>query len=312
MRIEGAKESVATMSAAALTRTGGSLLPVTLITGIILGIWYLACLPMNADLPQLANATGLANRYAVAWSLERPVLPAPHQIIIELYNSTIGTRLTRQTADGIVLNPRNLLFHGWVTLSATLLGFLMGAALGIGLATAIIHSRMLQKSLMPWIIASQTIPILAIAPIIIVALGSVGLTGLIPKAIISMYLCFFPVAIGMVKGFTSPDAMQLDLMRTYNASKPQTFWKLRWPAAVPYLFASLKVAISISLVGAIVGELPTGAQAGIGARLLSGSYYGQTIQIWSALVLAALMAAALIAAVTLAAKITLRVMGVRA
>jgi NitT/TauT family transport system permease protein len=312
MRIEGAKESVATMSAAALTRTGGSLLPVTLITGIILGIWYLACLPMNADLPQLANATGLANRYAVAWSLERPVLPAPHQIIIELYNSTIGTRLTRQTADGIVLNPRNLLFHGWVTLSATLLGFLMGAALGIGLATAIIHSRMLQKSLMPWIIASQTIPILAIAPIIIVALGSVGLTGLIPKAIISMYLCFFPVAIGMVKGFTSPDAMQLDLMRTYNASKPQTFWKLRWPAAVPYLFASLKVAISISLVGAIVGELPTGAQAGIGARLLSGSYYGQTIQIWSALVLAALMAAALIAAVTLAEKITLRVMGVRA
>jgi NitT/TauT family transport system permease protein len=311
MRIEGAKESVATMSAAALTRTGGSLLPVTLITGIILGIWYLACLPMNADLPQLANATGLANRYAVAWSLERPVLPAPHQIIIELYNSTIGTRLTRQTADGIVLNPRNLLFHGWVTLSATLLGFLMGAALGIGLATAIIHSRMLQKSLMPWIIASQTIPILAIAPIIIVALGSVGLTGLIPKAIISMYLCFFPVAIGMVKGFTSPDAMQLDLMRTYNASKPQTFWKLRWPAAVPYLFASLKVAISISLVGAIVGELPTGAQAGIGARLLSGSYYGQTIQIWSALVLAALMAAALIAAVTLAEKITLRAMGVR-
>jgi NitT/TauT family transport system permease protein len=303
---------VATMTAAALPRTGGSFLPVTLISAIILGIWYLACLPMNADLPQMANATGLANRYAIAWSLERPVLPAPHQIIIELYNSTIGTRLTRETADGIVLNPRNLLFHAWVTLSATLVGFLMGALLGIGLAVAIIHSRVLQKSLMPWIIASQTIPILAIAPIIIVALGSVGLTGLIPKAIISMYLCFFPIVIGMVKGFTSPDAMQLDLMRTYNASRPQTFWKLRWPAAIPYLFASLKVAISISLVGAIVGELPTGAQAGIGARLLSGSYYGQTIQIWSALVLAALMAAALIAAVTLAERITLRVMGVRA
>ncbi len=294
-----------------LPRTSGAFVPVTLISAIILGIWYLACLPMNADLPQMANAKGLANRYAVAWSLERPVLPAPHQVIIELYNSTIGTRLTRETADGIVLNPRNLLFHAWVTLSATLLGFLMGALLGIGLATAIIHSRVLRKSLMPWIIASQTIPILAIAPIIIVALGSVGLTGLIPKAIISMYLCFFPIAIGMVKGFTSPDAMQLDLMHTYNASRPQTFWKLRWPAAIPYLFASLKVAISISLVGAIVGELPTGAQAGIGARLLSGSYYGQTIQIWSALVLAALMAAALIAAVTLAEKITLRAMGAR-
>ncbi len=299
------------MTTATLPRVPGSVFPVALITAIILGVWYLACLPMNADLPQMANVAGLSNRYDVAWGLERPVLPAPHQVIVELYNSTIGTSLTRQTAEGIVLNPRNLLTHAWITLSATLLGFLMGAALGIGLAVAIIHSRVLQKSLMPWIIASQTIPILAIAPIIIVALGSVGLTGLIPKAIISMYLCFFPVAIGMVKGFTSPDAMQLDLMRTYNASQPQTFWKLRWPSAMPYLFAGLKVAISISLVGAIVGELPTGAQAGIGARLLSGSYYGQTIQIWSALVLAALMAAGLIAAVALAENMTLRAMGGR-
>ena len=129
---------------------------------------------------------------------------------------------------------------------------------------------------MPWIIASQTIPILAIAPMVIVVLGSIGLTGLVPKSLISMYLCFFPVTIGMVKGLTSPDPMQLDLMRTYNASTAQVFWKLRWPASVPFLFASLKVAIAIALVGAIVGELPTGAQAGIGARLLNGSYYGQT------------------------------------
>jgi NitT/TauT family transport system permease protein len=295
----------------ATLRQPGSALPVTLIAALILAVWYLACLPMNADLPQMANVTGLANRYAVAWSLERPVLPAPHQVIVELYNTTLGTSIVRQTADGWTLSPRNLLFHAWVTLSATLVGFLMGAVLGIVIAVGIIHSRTLSKSLMPWVIASQTIPILAIAPIIIVALGSVGLTGLIPKAIISMYLCFFPVTIGMVKGFGSPDGMQLDLMRTYNASRPETFWKLRWPSAIPYLFASLKVAISISLVGAIVGELPTGAQAGIGARLLSGSYYGQTIQIWSALVLAALMAAALIAAVALAERLTLKAMGVR-
>jgi NitT/TauT family transport system permease protein len=240
------------------------------------------------------------------------VLPAPHQVIVELWNSTWNQRLIRETADGWSLHPRNLLTHAWVTLSATLLGFAMGAALGIALAAAIIHSRVLQKSLMPWIIASQTIPILAIAPIIIVALGSVGLTGLVPKALISMYLCFFPVTIGMVKGLTSPDGMQLDLMRTYNASANETFWKLRWPAATPYLFAGLKVAISISLVGAIVGELPTGAQAGIGARLLSGSYYGQTIQIWSALVMAALMAAGLVMAVAAAERVTLKAMGARA
>jgi NitT/TauT family transport system permease protein len=293
-------------------RQPGSTVPVLVITAIILAVWYLACLPMNNALPQMQNVQGLGNRYAMSWALERPVLPAPHQVIVELYNSTVGTSLFRQTQDGWVLSPRNLVFHAWVTLSATLLGFLMGALLGIGLAAAIIHSRVLQKSLMPWIIASQTIPILAIAPIIIVALGSVGLTGLVPKALISMYLCFFPVTIGMVKGFTSPDGMQLDLMRTYNASRSETFWKLRWPAAVPYLFAGLKVAISISLVGAIVGELPTGAQAGIGARLLSGSYYGQTIQIWSALVMAAILAAGLVGAVAVAERVTLKAMGVKA
>ena len=143
------------------------------------------------------------------------------------------------------------------------------------------------------------------------ALGSIGLTGLVPKSIISAYLCFFPVAIGMVKGLTSPDTMQLDLMRTYSGSKTQTFWKLRWPAAVPFLFASLKVAITISLVGAIVGELPTGAQAGLGARLLSGSYFGQTIQIWAALLYAAILATLLIALVALAERQTLKAMGAR-
>jgi NitT/TauT family transport system permease protein len=293
-------------------RPKGSTIPVAIIAGLIIAVWYLGCLPMNDDLPQLMNAKGsLAERYAIAWSLERPVLPAPHQIIVDLWNSTVNQRLIRETAEGWTLHPRNLLTHAWTTLSATLLGFAMGAALGILIAVGIVHSRTLDKSLMPWVIASQTIPILAIAPIIIVALGSIGLTGLVPKSIISAYLCFFPVAIGMVKGFTSPDMMQRDLMRTYNASGPQVFWKLRWPAAMPFLFASLKVAISISLVGAIVGELPTGAQAGIGARLLSGSYFGQTIQIWSALVMAALMAALLVTAVSVAERLTLKAMGGR-
>jgi NitT/TauT family transport system permease protein len=103
----------------------------------------------------------------------------------------------------------------------------------------------------------------------------------------------------MVKGFTSPDPLQIELMRTWSATPRQVLWKLRWPSAVPYLFASLKVAITISLVGAIVAELPTGGEAGIGARLLSGSYYGQTIQLWAALVAAAVLASALIAIVGL-------------
>jgi len=198
-----------------------------------------------------------------------------------------------------------------VTLSSTLLGFVMGTILGVALAVAIVHSRTLDRSMMPWIIASQTIPILAIAPMIIVVLGNLGLTGLLPKAVISMYLCFFPVAIGMVKGLRSPDPLQLDLMRTYSANPTQTFWKLRWPASMSFLFPSLKVAVAISLVGAIVGELPTGAQEGLGARLLSGSYYGQTVQIWSALLMAALLGMVLVWAVGLIERVVLRHMGGR-
>jgi len=198
-----------------------------------------------------------------------------------------------------------------VTLSSTLLGFAMGSILGGALAVGIIHVRVLDRSLMPWIIASQTVPILAIAPMIIVVLASIGLVGLVPKAIISTYLCFFPVTVGMVKGLRAPDSLQLDLMRTYHASPAQTFWRLRWPASMPYLLASLKVAIALSLVGAIVGELPTGASAGIGARLLAGSYYGQTIQIWSALITASVLAGCLVGLVGLVEKQVQRRMGIR-
>ena len=164
---------------------------------------------------------------------------------------------------------------------------------------------------MPWVIASQTVPIIAIAPMIIVVLNSVGVTGLMPKAIISMYLSFFPVAVGMVQGFRSPDPMLIDQMRTWNASRAQVFGKLRWPAALPWLFASLKVAVAASLVGAIIGELPTGAVAGLGARMLSGSYYGQTVQIWSALAMAAILAAMLVGLIGVAERAAARAMGAR-
>jgi len=183
--------------------------------------------------------------------------------------------------------------------------------LGVLLAVGIVHSRAMDMSVMPWAIVSQTIPIIAIAPMIIVVLYSIGVQGMLPKAIISAYLSFFPVVVGMVKGLRSPDAMQLDLLRTYSANKSQSFWKLRLPASVPYLFASLKIGVAASLVGAIVGELPTGAVRGLGARLLAGSYYGQTIQIWSALFAAAILAAGLVALIGLLERVTLRRMGER-
>ena len=259
--------------------------PVLVVLAVITLIWYASAVWLNA--PQiiervLSDRAGwtLFDLAPLAWNMERPVLPAPHQIALDLWNSITGWPLD---------SPRNLLFHAYVTSTATLLGFVMGSVLGALLALVIVHSRTLDRSLFPWIIASQTIPVLAIAPIIIVILGSMGLSGLVPKAIISMYLCFFPVAVALVKGLRSPGVLEMELMHTYAASKAQTFWMLRVPASLPYLFPSLRVGIAAGLVGAIVGELPTGAQAGLGARLLTGSYYGNTIQIWSALVMASLL-----------------------
>ncbi len=281
--------------------------PTLVIVAIIVIVWYAAAILMNTGVQRdfysrSGTAYTTSQLISATLSQERPVLPAPHQIIEELKRTVI---------DVAPSSRRSLIHHSWVTLSSTLLGFAFGVVLGIGLAVAIVHVRTLEKSLMPWIISSQTIPILAIAPIIIVVLGSIGLKGLVPKAIISAYLCFFPVAIGMVKGLNSPDVLSRDLMRTYSASRWQTFFKLRLPASLPFLFASLKVAIAISLVGAIVGELPTGAQAGLGARLLAGSYYGQTIQIWAALFMAAGLAACLVALMGVGERLVTRRMGAR-
>lgn len=233
---------------------------------------------------------------------ERPVLPAPHQILKEIWNTTVEKKIT---------SKRSLIYHGWVTLSSTLTGFLMGTFTGIILAIFIVENKAMDKSLMPWIITSQTIPILAIAPMIIVVLNAVGLSGLLPKAMISAYLSFFPVAVGMVKGLRSPEPILLDLMRTYNTSRLKLFFSLRLPSSVTFLFTSMKIAIAISLVGAIVGELPTGAVAGLGARLLTGSYYGQTIQIWSALVSAATLAALLVISVNIISQFTFKLMGMQ-
>ena len=271
----------------------------------LIAIWYVAALAMNWTLvrdgfEREETPYTVTDVLSGTMSAERPLLPAPHQVVFAFVDGIFGYP---------PLAPRSLIYHSLVTLSATVLGFLLGALFGISLALLIVHSRVLERSLLPWIICSQMVPILALAPIFIVVLGALGLHGLLPKSIISAYLCFFPIAIGMVKGFTSPDPLQIELMRTWSASQRQMLWKLRWPAAIPYLFTSLKVAITISLVGAIVAELPTGAEAGIGARLLAGSYYGQTVQLWAALVASAVLSSGLIGLVGLIERGVARRMG---
>lgn len=282
-----------------------AILPILTVLVAILVLWYAAAVKLNGQwtrdpAARAGETVSFAQVVRDTMVQERPVLPAPHQVAAGLWEGLAGQKVT---------SKRSLVYHAWVTLSATLVGFAIGTGLGILLAVGIVHSRAMDLSVMPWAIASQTIPILAIAPMVIVVLASVGLTGLVPKAIISAYLSFFPVVVGMVKGLRSPDQMQIDQLTTWNASRAQTFWKLRLPASTPYLFASLKVSVAASLVGAIVGELPAGATAGLGARLLSGSYYGQTVQIWSALFTAAMLAAVLVMLIGLAERVTLRRMG---
>lgn len=266
-------------------------LPVLAVVGMIVVLWYAAVVWMNGpwvrdQAARAGGAVSFAELVPATMALERPVLPAPHQVVVELVKSTLGTAPT---------SKRSLIYHGWITLSATMLGFVIGTGLGGLLAVGIVYNRAMDMSVLPWAIASQMVPIVALAPMLAAILSTLGASALVTKAVISAYLSFFPVAVGMVKGLRSPDAMQLDLLRTYAATGGATFWKLRLPASMPYFFASAKVAIAASLVGAIVAEL--NQPAGLGARLLQGSYYGQTVQIWSALFLSAILAAAMVMAI---------------
>ncbi|WP_312531597.1 ABC transporter permease [Paracoccus sp. (in: a-proteobacteria)] len=281
------------------------LVPVLTVLAALIVFWYGAAVVLNApwarDQAARAGETLTQSQLiAATMTQERPVLPAPHQVAKGVWDGVAGQKIT---------SKRSLIWHSWVTLSATLAGFAIGSLAGIALAIGITHNRVMDLSVMPWAVASQTVPILAIAPMVIVVFASMGITGLLPKAIIAAWLSFFPVLVGMVKGLRTPDRMQLDLMHAWNASPLQTLLRLRLPSAMPYLFASLKVAVAAALVGTIVGELPAGATAGLGARLLSGSYYGQTIQIWSALFMAAALAAALVMILGAIEKRVLKQMG---
>lgn len=305
--------------------------PVLAVLAAIVGLWYLAVAPMNIrvalDLAERGGAEVVpegararhevsvwrlmaqnADHVALGYALERPRLPTPVQVGAELWKTT-GEMALR----GRAMSKRSLIYHGWITLQSTLWGFALGTALGILGAVAIVYSRVMDMSLMPWAIISQTVPIVALAPMIIVLSSQLGIEGRgVPKAIISAYLCYFPVLVGMVKGLRSPAISQLDLLKTYNASGLQAFLKLRLPASVPYLFTSLKVGIAAALVGTIVGELPTGAISGLGARILIGDQFGTPLAIWAALMAAAVLAGLLVTLLDVVQRMTLRRMGMGA
>jgi NitT/TauT family transport system permease protein len=283
-----------------------SALPILTVVLAVLAAWYVAAALMNAPLQRDAYANAGRVDYSTgdlivdSLNMERPKLPGPHQIVVELYRLVFTTAPT---------SKRSLVYHGLITLEETVIGFLVGAVLGVGLAVVIVSVKWLDRSMMPWIVASQTVPIIALAPMIVVILYQFDITGVTPKAAIAAYLSFFPITVGMVKGFRSPDPLQLDLMRTYSATRAQTFVKLRAPASAPFFFASMKIGVAAALVGAVVAEVTKSEDGGLGARLLAGSYYGQTVQIWAALFAAAALSAALVGVIGLIGRLTEQRMG---
>src|SRR6188472_2476385 len=184
-----------------------------------------------------------------------------------------------------------LLDAAWFTAKEALAGFVLGALFGFALAVALVHSRMLQRGLLPYVVASQTVPILAIAPMVVIWLGSVHVTAWISVSVIAAYLTFFLVVIVTLRGLHAPDHQAVELMRSYAANRWTVLWKLRFPTSLPYLFSALRVSATASIVGAIIGESPSSIAGGLGGAILNFAQY-YTIQpqnLWATNIVAALL-----------------------
>jgi len=204
-----------------------------------------------------------------------------------------------------------LLHKSLFTAKEAVVGFGLGAVVGFALGIVLVHSRLLQRGLLPYIVASQTIPILAIAPMVVVWVNPKlpgPLQGWGAVAVIAAYLTFFPVTINTLRGLRSADARALDLMRTYAASRWTVLWKLRVPSSLPYVFSALKLAATASVVGAIIGELPSGLQSGLGGAILNfNQYYSfEPQELWATNVVAAVLGILFFLVVLTAEKVVVR------
>jgi NitT/TauT family transport system permease protein len=188
-----------------------------------------------------------------------------------------------------------ILFHkSLFTAKEAVVGFGLGALVGFAIGVVLVHSRLLTRGFLPYIVMSQTIPILAIAPMVVVWVNPklpAGLQGWGSVAVIAAYLTFFPVAINTLRGLQSADPRALELMRTYAASRWTVLWKLRVPASMPFVFSALKIAATASVVGAIIGELPSGLQSGLGGAILNfNQYYSiEPQELWATNIVAAIL-----------------------
>jgi NitT/TauT family transport system permease protein len=190
-------------------------------------------------------------------------------------------------------------------------GFGLGAVIGFLIGVVLVHSRLLQRGFLPYIVGSQTVPILAIAPMVVVWVNPKlpgPLQGWGAVAVIATYLTFFPVAINTLRGLQSADPRAIELMRTYAASRWRVLWKLRVPASLPFVFSALRLAATASVVGAIIGELPTGLQDGLGGAIINfNQYYSiEPQELWATNLIAAALGIAFFVIVVLAERMIVR------
>jgi NitT/TauT family transport system permease protein len=205
-----------------------------------------------------------------------------------------------------------LLHYEWhwalFTGKEALVGFALGGAIGFGLAVLLAHSRILRRGLLPYIVVSQTVPILAVAPMVVLGLGTKGVTPWVAVAVIAAYLTFFPVAMNTLRGLLSPDPRSLELMRSYAADRRSVLWKLRLPASLPFVFSALKISATASVIGAIIGETPASIQDGLGGAIVNFNQYYSTApeRLWATNIVCAALGLAFFAAVLIAERLVLR------
>ena len=226
----------------------------------------------------------------VAWEaavrlfrVERWLLPSPSAIGAELVDS------------------RDLLLrHTLVTLEEVVIGFALALVVGIAAAMAIAYSRIVERAAYPFVIASQTVPIIAIAPLLLVWIGY----GIWPKIIVVVLISFFPIVVNMVDGLKSVDPDMLNMMRSLGASRRQIFAKVQAPSSLPFLFSGVRVAIALSVIGAVIGEW-VGSSAGLGYLMTRSAPQFLTERVFAAIFILSVMGVALFALVVLVERLAL-------
>jgi NitT/TauT family transport system permease protein len=233
--------------------------------------------------------------------VDSTTMPHIHDILRQLF------RKPTSGVGGDILLVQ-LLHAAWFTAKEALVGFALGASFGFLLGVVLSQFRLLQRGLLPYVVASQTVPILAVAPIVVVYLGSLHVAPWFSVAVIASYLTFFPVAINTLRGLQSTDRRAVELMRSYAAGRLNILWKLRIPAALPYIFSALKVSATASIVGAIIGEAPSSIQDGLGGFIVNfNQYYSLAPEnLWATNLIAALLGIAFFLAIVLVEAIVVR------